>query len=86
MAKKKSLLQRTEEKIEEEIREAAKLTKNAVASVTHCGHINKQSYNADNELEDVVCTREKGHAGDHTAEVDGKEIAWNDAAGRPVKS
>ena len=60
--------------------------KNAAISVTRCGHINKQSFNAKNELEDVACTREKGHAGDHTAELNGKEVAWSDAAGKPARN
>lgn len=32
-----------------------------------CGHINKHSYNTRGKLEDLSCTLEKGHDGDHSA-------------------
>jgi hypothetical protein len=50
-----------------------------------CGHINKQYHNAQNELEDLACSLPKGHGGDHLAVVDGKSIAWSDAAGTPAR-
>lgn len=55
-----------------------------VASIGSCGHVNKQSHNKDNELEDLACTLDKGHAGDHSAELDGKQTFWSDAAGKPT--
>ena len=33
-----------------------------------CGHVNKHYKNMDGELEDLKCTLEKGHAGDHSAD------------------
>jgi hypothetical protein len=83
--KKKTLLQETEEKIEEEIRAAGKTVKNVVTAIAYCGHINKQYHNQDNELEDLACTLEKGHAGEHSAEVEGRLNAWSDAAGKPAR-
>lgn len=63
----------------------AEKVNNFVASLANCGHINKQSYNANNELEDLYCTLEKGHEGDHGAELDGKRVFWSDAAGTPAR-
>lgn len=85
-AKKKSLLQETEENIENEIREASKVVKNVATAIVACGHINRQYHNAENELEDLACTLPKGHAGDHYAEVDGKPNFWADAAGIPART
>lgn len=33
-----------------------------------CGHINKQFVNTEGELEDLACSLDDGHAGDHQAE------------------
>jgi hypothetical protein len=32
-----------------------------------CGHVNKQFYGVNGKLEDLACTREAGHKGDHFA-------------------
>jgi hypothetical protein len=80
--KKKTLLQETEEKIEEEIRAASMTVKNVATAIVSCGHINKQYHNQENELEDLACTLKKGHPGDHSAEVDGRVNSWSDAAGK----
>ncbi len=77
---------RKKKTLTEKVEDAGNAIENAVTAVIYCGHINKQSYNKENELEDVACTREKGHAGDHSAEVEGKEVAWSDAAGKPARS
>lgn len=70
---------------EPEQSKAAKAVSNVVASIVGCGHVNKQSFNASNELEDLYCTLGKGHTGDHSAELDGKQVFWNDAAGTPAR-
>jgi hypothetical protein len=59
--------------------------KNVATAIIACGHINRQHHNADNELEDLACTLDKGHKGAHSAEVDSKPVFWSDAAGTPVK-
>jgi hypothetical protein len=53
------------------------LVENVAISIVGCGHINKHYYNPDNELEDLACTLEKGHKGDHSNGVN----FWSDAAG-----
>jgi hypothetical protein len=62
-----------------------KAVENAAISIVSCGHINRQHHNTENELEDLACTLEKGHAGDHSAEVDGRPVSWSNAAGTPVR-
>lgn len=54
---------------------------NAVTAIVACGHINRQHHNDDNILEDLACTLDKGHAGDH---ANGK-ARWSDAAGTPAR-
>lgn len=56
-----------------------------VTTLTSCGHVNKQSYNENNELEDLFCTLDKGHKGDHSATLNEKKVYWADAAGIPVR-
>jgi hypothetical protein len=56
-----------------------------VTSLTACGHINRQSYNENNDLEDLYCTLPINHEGDHSAELNGKQVHWADAAGKPTR-
>jgi hypothetical protein len=44
-------------------------------SASGCGHVNKQAYNIDGLLEDLLCTLPEGHAGDHSAKT--KSLAKN---------
>jgi hypothetical protein len=59
--------------------------KNVAAAIVACGHINRQHHNQENVLEDLACTLDKGHKGDHSARIDDKPVYWSDAAGKPVK-
>ena len=67
------------------LQETGKTAKNIVTAIVACGHINRQHHNENNELEDLACTLEKGHAGDHSAEVDGKPVSWSNAAGTAAR-
>lgn len=66
-----------------------------VVELGPCGHINKHYYQ-EQVLTDLLCTREEGHEGDHSATFTRKYIeagvqleeekteGWNDAAGIPA--
>jgi hypothetical protein len=58
-----------------------KAVENVAISIVSCGHINRQYHNAENALEDLACTLEKGHKGDHNNGVN----YWSDAAGTPAR-
>ena len=65
--------------------EAPNVVEEIVNAVLHCGHINRQYYNPDGALEDLACTLDKGHKGDHEADYPGGRAAWSDAAGTPTR-
>ncbi len=62
-----------------------KAVENTVVSIVSCGHINRQHHNPDNALEDLACTLDKGHKGDHSASVEDRPVFWSDAAGTPAR-
>lgn len=43
--------------------------------MTQCSHINKQFYNSKGVLEDLTCTLEEGHDGDHSATIQVKLLS-----------
>ena len=60
--------------------------KNVATAIVACGHINRQHHNADGELQDLACSLDKGHKGDHSAKIeDDKQVFWSDAAGTPAR-
>ncbi len=45
-----------------------------------CLHQNKHYTKSE-----LLCTRSKGHEGNHAAELNGKQTEWSDAAGTPAR-
>lgn len=70
----------TVETVEEpEKKTIAEKVEDFVASIGACGHQNKHYTDGD-----LFCTLDQGHKGDHSAELDGRQTFWSDAAGTPV--
>lgn len=68
------------------VEKAVKAVENTVTAIVACGHINRQHHNADGVLEDLACTLDKGHKGDHSAKVENEiSVNWSDAAGAPAR-
>ncbi len=49
--------------------QVVELSPEVAAGLDVCGHVNKQSFNIDGQLEDVACALAAGHVGDPSANI-----------------
>ncbi len=61
------VIQPEEKTFTEEVKEVIEKVSSAVSG--NCGHVNKQSFDINGKLKDVLCELPAGHAGDHSAKV-----------------